>query len=67
MFIREVLRMYPIANVFFHRRCTKATQILEFDIPEDLVVAVDVLSIHYNLEHWGPVDTEQFYPLRLLF
>nr|QUF59378.1 cytochrome p450 CYP3045C1 [Brachionus angularis] len=64
MFIKEVLRMFPIANKVVARRCTKATNIKGIDIPEDLAIAVDVLSLHYDADIWGPVDPNQFYPER---
>ena len=88
MFIKEVLRMYPIANpynIFFfnfftrifilfwklqrviNRRCTQATIIKGIEIPVDLNIAVDVLSIHYDPELWGPEDPNKFYPLRFFF
>jgi len=63
-FLKEVLRMYPIASPFVTRRCTKQTQINGLTIPVDLVIAVDVLSLHYDPEYWGPVSPEEFYPLR---
>ena len=46
------------------RRCTQATRIKNIDIPLDLAIAVDVLSIHYDAQLWGPVDPKQFYPSR---
>ena len=49
------------------RRCTKATQVKGIDIPEDQLIAVDVLSLHYNPEYWGEVDPNVFYPERFLF
>ena len=64
MFLKEVLRMYPIASPFVTRRCTKETQIKDLNIPRDLVIAVDVLSLHYDPQYWGPVSPEIFYPLR---
>ncbi len=48
------------------RRCTQPTIINGIDIPLDLSIVVDVLSIHYDNELWGPVDTKTFYPLRLV-
>lgn len=33
-------------------------------MPADLTIALDVLSIHYDPDIWGPVDPEQFYPER---
>nr|UOU03265.1 cytochrome P450 3045C6-3 [Brachionus rubens] len=63
-FIKEVLRMYPIANSVIARRCTEATCINGIDIPEDVSVVVDVLSLHYDVDLWGPVDPNVFYPER---
>ncbi|CAF1054545.1 unnamed protein product, partial [Brachionus calyciflorus] len=64
MFIKEVLRMYPIANPAVDRRCTRATQVKGLKIPEGLVVSVDVLNLHFDADLWGPVDPNEFYPLR---
>ena len=36
------------------------------DIPLNLTIAVDVLSLHYDPELWGPTDPNKFYPLRLI-
>ena len=33
-------------------------------MPVDLVVTVDVMSLHYDQQYWGDVDTNEFYPLR---
>nr|UOU03269.1 cytochrome P450 3045C5-2 [Brachionus rubens] len=64
MFIKEVLRYYTIGNIGVARRCTKRTTIKGIDIPVDSVIAVDVLNLHYDPEHWGPVDPNHFYPSR---
>nr|ATW72301.1 cytochrome p450 CYP3045B3 [Brachionus calyciflorus] len=64
MFIKEVLRMYPISSNTVNRRCMFATEINGLKIPAGVSVTVDVLSIHYDAEIWGPVDPEEFYPLR---
>ena len=29
-----------------------------------MTIAVDVLSIHNDIDLWGPVDPKQFYPTR---
>ncbi len=63
MFIKEVLRMYPITPALA-RRCTNATQVKDLEIPEDLCIIVDVLSMHYDQPLWGSVDTKEFYPER---
>jgi hypothetical protein len=44
------------------RRCTKSTNVNGLDIPEDLVVTLDVLSLHYSEEHWN--NPNKFYPER---
>lgn len=31
---------------------------------ENLAISIDVLSVHFDPELWGPVDTEKFYPDR---
>ena len=33
-------------------------------IPVDMIVAIDVMSINYDSEIWGPIDPNEFYPLR---
>ncbi|CAF0750430.1 unnamed protein product [Brachionus calyciflorus] len=63
-FVKEVLRYYPIGNSVVARRCTKKTSVKGIDIPEDLTIAVDVLSIHFDGEIWGPIDPKLFYPQR---
>ena len=46
------------------RRCTKSTIVKGIKIPKDLVIAVDALSLHFDPEVWGPIDPNEFYPLR---
>jgi cytochrome P450 len=46
------------------RRCTKATTIKGIDIPEDLTIAINVISLHYDPKYWGEVDPNIFYPQR---
>nr|ATW72306.1 cytochrome p450 CYP3045C15 [Brachionus calyciflorus] len=62
LFIKEVLRVYPIGTIV--RRCTNPTQVKGISFGIDDSIAVDVLSIHYDEELWGPVDPNLFYPLR---
>lgn len=64
MFIKEVLRMYPVGNAVLNRRCTNATEVKGIKIPEGMVIGVDVMSLHFDQEHWGSIDTNQFDPLR---
>lgn len=61
-FVKEVLRCYPIGTLV--RRCTKATNVKGIDMPYDMPIAIDVLSVHYDPELWGPVDPKVFYPQR---
>ena len=46
------------------RRCTKATVIKGIDIPLDTDITIDVMSLHYDSELWGPEDPNVFYPPR---
>ena len=62
MFLKEVLRKYPIGSLV--RRCTISTTVKGIDIPVDTSIAVDVLTIHNDPELWGPVDPNLFYPRR---
>ena len=49
---------------FITRRCTTECQIGGINIPVGLVITVDVLSLHYDSSHFGPVDPNEFYPER---
>jgi hypothetical protein len=40
------------------------TKVKNIDIPVGVTVAVDVLSLHYDPQYWGPEDPNKFYPLR---
>ena len=40
------------------------TTVKELKIPKDLAIVVDVLSLHYDRELWGPTDPNVFYPER---
>ena len=64
MFIKEVLRIYPIGNTIIARRCTNPTTIKGIEIPLDMTIAADVLTIHNDPELWGPTDPKTFYPQR---
>ena len=48
------------------RRCTNPTNIKGIDIPLDLEIVVDVMSLHFDQELWGPTDPNIFYPPRYL-
>nr|UOU03264.1 cytochrome P450 3045C7 [Brachionus rubens] len=62
MFVKEVLRMYPIGTLV--RRCIKSTTIKGIHFPVNTPIAVDVMSLHFDPELWGPVDPDLFYPPR---
>lgn len=69
MFVREVLRMYPIANSMVSRKCVVDNLIINngnYRIPKGMNIVVDVLSIHFDPVWWGPVDPKIFYPERFL-
>ena len=40
------------------------TRVKNIDVPADCLIAVDVLSLHSDKAHWGPVDPAKFYPER---
>ena len=42
----------------------RSTNVCGIDMPEGLLVVVDVLSIHFDKELWGPVDPNRFWPER---
>ena len=64
MFLKEVSRMYPVASSVISRKCTNHTTIKGIDIPEETIIAADVMTLHYDPEHWGEVDPNIFYPSR---
>ena len=70
LFIKEVLRMYPIANSMVSRQCNEDDLCIgdnkQYFIPKGINIVVDVLSIHYDASLWGPVDPNVFYPNRFL-
>ena len=59
--------MFPVTSSTINRRCMYSTNIKDLHIPAGVSVTVDVLSLHYDPEYWGPVDPEKFYPNRFLF
>ncbi|CAF1253788.1 unnamed protein product [Rotaria sp. Silwood1] len=64
MFISEVLRMYPIGNMFIQRCASKDTVVQGITIEKGNLVHADVYSIHYDRELWGPEDPYVFFPER---
>jgi thromboxane-A synthase len=65
MFIRETLRMYPIAPIVINRQSTEEFFIKGIGtIPVGTRIAVDIYSLHFDADLWGPVDPHTFYPER---
>ncbi|CAF0743422.1 unnamed protein product [Rotaria sp. Silwood1] len=63
-FIRETLRLYPIAPFIVNRQCNKSCRIGQLEIEEGTNFTVDMYSIHYNEKLYGPVSPSKFYPER---
>jgi cytochrome P450 len=63
--IRETLRMYPITPIIINRECSE-----QVDLPglgriyPGTKLTLDMYSLHYDNDLWGPVDTKIFYPER---
>ncbi|CAF1202831.1 unnamed protein product [Rotaria magnacalcarata] len=65
MFIRETLRMYPIAPVVVNRQSTEDFYISGIGtIPAGTCIAADMFTLHFDADLWGPVDPHIFYPER---
>ncbi|CAF0806839.1 unnamed protein product [Didymodactylos carnosus] len=64
MFIKEVLRMYPIPVTGVSRQCMNETSVCGYKITKGSVVQADVFSVHYDPDLWGPHDPNEFYPER---
>jgi cytochrome P450 len=80
LFIREVLRMYPITARAMGRECNATTTVCGHTIEKGLVglkfiihlsfafsgsaIQPDVFTIHYNPDLWGPEDPNLFIPER---
>ena len=64
LFIREVLRMFPIAIQAISRECNEETNVCGYQIHKGDVIQPDVYSLHYDRDLWGPDDPELFIPER---
>jgi len=64
LFVQEVLRMYPIGNIACTRRCIVSTEICGIPIEKDSIIQMDMYSLHFSSDLWGPVDPHLFYPDR---
>lgn len=64
-FIRETLRMYPITPIIINRECSEKIDIEGLgSIEPGTKFTLDMYSLHYDNDLWGPVDTKTFYPER---
>lgn len=64
-FIRETLRMYPITPIILNRQCSEEIHLPKLGrISPGTKFALDMYSLHYDNDLWGPVDTKIFYPER---
>ncbi|CAF1531754.1 unnamed protein product, partial [Didymodactylos carnosus] len=67
LFIKEVLRMYPIPIQTINRRCMiDEASVCGYKIHQGSIIQADIYSIHYDPILWGPHPTNEFYPERHL-
>lgn len=64
LFVREVLRMYPVSTLAMTRECNNTTDVCGHRVEKGTVIQPDVYTVHYDLSLWGPEDTHVFYPER---
>jgi thromboxane-A synthase len=64
LFVREVLRMYPISTTAMTRECNTSTNVCGHQIEKGCIIQPDVFTIHYDANLWGPEDPKIFYPER---
>ena len=65
MFIREVLRMFPIVPGVVTRTSADDFQVKGYGVlPAGTLIAADMYSLHFDADLWGPVDPHEFYPER---
>jgi cytochrome P450 len=63
MFVRETLRMYLIALLIINRQSTEEFHIKNIGtIPVGTRIAIDMYTLHFDPDLWGPVDPYIFYP-----
>ncbi len=49
LFVKEVLRMYPIRTTAMTRECNTSTNIFEHQIEKGSIIQPDVFTIHYDI------------------
>lgn len=65
MFIRETLRMFPIAPSAITRQSTESFSIKDIGVlPSGTLITVDMYNLHYNPNLWDPLDPHEFHPER---
>ncbi|CAF1346256.1 unnamed protein product, partial [Rotaria sordida] len=65
MFIRETLRMFPIAPSVITRLSTESFPIRDIGVlPAGTLITIDMYNLHYNPDLWGPLDPHEFHPER---
>ena len=63
-FVHEVFRMHPIVVQVINRECMEDTRIRGYDIEKGSLIQVDLHSINFNQELWGPEPVDEFHPER---
>lgn len=62
MFIRETLRMFPIAPFVVARQSAADFELKIFGtVPTGTIITVDMYNLHYNADLWGPLDPHEFH------
>ncbi|XP_064596751.1 putative cytochrome P450 CYP13A10 [Liolophura sinensis] len=64
--IKEALRKNPFVVGVIARRCMSECTVGGIPIPKDALVAVDLWSLHFDKDYWGPIDTNILAPERFL-
>jgi cytochrome P450 len=60
--VRETVRMYPIAPLIINRQSTEEFHMKNIGtIPAGTRIAIDMYTLHFDPDLWGPVDLHIFY------
>lgn len=64
-FVREALRIYPVTPIVVNRQCSENIVLPGFGrISSGTKLTLDIYSLHFDEDLWGPVDPKIFYPER---